>query len=145
MIIAIGCDHAGYELKEKVKAKLQAEGHTMIDVGTDSTESVDYPKFGHAVGRTVASGEAERGVAICGSGIGISIACNKVPGIRAALCTSTEMAEMCRRHNNANVICMGARMISEELAFAMIDTWMTTEFEGGKHLRRINELDDIEF
>ena len=145
MIIAIGCDHAGYELKEAVKAKMEAAGHKMIDVGTDSTESVDYPKFGHAVGRTVASGEAERGVAICGSGIGISIACNKVPGIRAALCTSTEMAEMCRRHNNANVICMGARMISQELAFAMIDTWMATEFEGGKHERRINELDDINF
>ena len=145
MKIAIGCDHAGYELKEKVKAKMAAAGHEMIDVGTDSTESVDYPKYGHAVGRAVAGGEAERGIAICGSGIGISIACNKVPGIRAALCTSTEMAEMCRRHNNANVICMGARMISEELAFAMIDTWMTTEFEGGKHERRINELDDINF
>ena len=145
MKIAIGCDHAGYELKEKVKAKMAAAGHEMIDVGTDSTESVDYPKYGHAVGRTEASGEAERGIAICGSGIGISIACNKVPGVRAALCTSTEMAEMCRRHNNANVICMGARMISEELAYAMIDTWMTTEFEGGKHERRINELDDINF
>ena len=145
MKIAIGCDHAAYELKEKVKAKLQAEGHEMIDVGTDSTESVDYPKYGHAVGRLVASGEAERGVAICGSGIGISIACNKVPGIRAALCTSVEMAEMCRRHNNANVICMGARMISEELAYQMIDTWLVTEFESGKHERRIGELDDINF
>ena len=145
MKIAIGCDHAGYELKEKVKARMAAAGNEMIDVGTDSTESVDYPKYGHAVGRAVASGEAERGIAICGSGIGISIACNKVPGVRAALCTSTEMAEMCRRHNNANVICMGARMISEELAYAMIHTWMTTEFEGGKHERRINELDDINF
>lgn len=145
MKIAIGCDHAAYELKEKVKARMAAAGHEMIDVGTDSTESVDYPKYGHAVGRLVASGEVERGIAICGSGIGISIACNKVPGVRAALCTSTEMAEMCRRHNNANVICMGARMISEELAYAMIDTWMTTEFEGGKHERRINELDDINF
>jgi ribose 5-phosphate isomerase B len=145
MVIAVGSDHAGFNLKEAIKAKLEAEGHTIIDVGTDSTESVDYPKFGHAVGRTVASGEAERGVAVCGSGIGISIACNKVPGIRAALCTSVEMAEMCRRHNNANVICMGERMITQELAFAMVDTWMTTEFEGGKHLRRINELDDIEF
>lgn len=145
MIIAIGCDHAGYELKEAVKAKMEAEGHKMIDVGTYSSESVDYPKYGHAIGRTVAAGEAERGIAICGSGIGISIACNKVPGIRAALCTSVEMAEMCRRHNNANVIAMGARMISQELAFEMIDTWMTTEFEGGKHERRINELDDINF
>lgn len=145
MKIAIGCDHAAYELKEKVKARMAAAGHEMVDVGTDSTESVDYPKYGHAVGRLVASGEVERGIAICGSGIGISIACNKVPGVRAALCTSTEMAEMCRRHNNANVICMGARMISEELAYAMIDTWMTTGFEGGKHERRINELDDINF
>ena len=145
MKIAIGCDHAAYELKEKVKAKLQQEGHEMIDVGTDSTESVDYPKYGHAVGRMVASSEAERGVAICGSGIGISIACNKVPGIRAALCTSVEMAEMCRRHNNANVICMGARMISEELAFDMIDKWLETGFEGGKHERRIGELEDINF
>jgi len=142
MKIVIGCDHAAYELKEEVKAKLIAEGHELIDVGTDSNESVDYPIYGHAVGRTVAEGKAERGIAICGSGIGISIACNKVPGIRAALCTSVEMAEMCRRHNNANVICMGARMISKELAFEMVDTWMTTEFEGGKHERRINMLDD---
>lgn len=143
MKIAVGCDHAGYELKEKVIAKLEAAGHQVVNCGTNSAESVDYPQFGHAVGRTVASGEAERGVAICGSGIGISIACNKVPGIRAALCTSNEMAEMCRRHNNANVICMGARMISEELAFSMIDTWLATEFEGGKHERRINQLDDV--
>ena len=145
MKIALGCDHAAFELKEAVKAKMESEGHTVIDVGTDSNESVDYPKFGHAVGRTVASGEAERGIALCGSGIGISIACNKVPGIRAALCTSVEMAEMCRRHNNANVVCMGARMISQELAFDIIDTWMTTEFEGGKHLRRINEIEDLDF
>lgn len=143
MKIVIGCDHAAYELKEEVKQKLLNEGHEILDVGTDSAESVDYPIYGHAVGRAVAEGKAERGIAICGSGIGISVACNKVPGIRAALCTSVEMAEMCRRHNNANVICMGARMISKELAFDMIDTWMTTEFEGGKHERRINMLDDI--
>ncbi len=145
MKIVVGCDHAAYELKEAIKAKLIGEGHEVIDVGCDSTESVDYPKYGHAVGRTVASGEAERGIAVCGSGIGISIACNKVPGIRAALCTSVEMAEMCRRHNNANVVCMGARMISQELAFDIIDTWMTTDFEAGKHLRRINEIEDIWF
>lgn len=145
MKIVVGCDHAAYELKEAIKEKLIKEGHDVIDVGCDSTESVDYPKYGHAVGRTVASGEAERGIAVCGSGIGISIACNKVPGIRAALCTSVEMAEMCRRHNNANVVCMGARMISQELAFDIIDKWMTTDFEGGKHERRINELEDIDF
>ena len=145
MIIAVGSDHAAYELKEAIKAKMESEGHTIIDVGTYSPESVDYPKYGHAVGKAVASGEAERGIAVCGSGIGISIACNKVPGIRAALCTSVEMAEMCRRHNNANVVCMGARMISQELAFDIIDTSMTTEFEGGKHLRRINEIEDLDF
>ena len=145
MKIVIGSDHAAYELKEAIKEKLISEGHEVIDVGCDSTESVDYPKYGHAVGRTVASGEAERGIAVCGSGIGISIACNKVPGIRAALCTSVEMAEMCRRHNNANVVCMGARMISQELAFDIIDKWMTTDFEGGKHLRRINEIEDLDF
>ena len=145
MKIVVGSDHAAYELKEAIKEKLIGEGHEVIDVGCDSTESVDYPKYGHAVGRTVASGEAERGIAVCGSGIGISIACNKVPGLRAALCTSVEMAEMCRRHNNANVVCMGARMISQELAFDIIDKWMTTDFEGGKHLRRINEIEDLDF
>lgn len=145
MKIVVGSDHAAYELKEAIKEKLVGEGHEVIDVGCDSTESVDYPKYGHAVGRAVASGEAERGIAVCGSGIGISIACNKVPGIRAALCTSVEMAEMCRRHNNANVVCMGARMISQELAFDIIDKWMTTDFEGGKHLRRINEIEDLDF
>ena len=145
MKLVVGSDHAAYELKEAIKAKLISEGHEVIDVGCDSTESVDYPKYGHAVGRAVASGEAERGIAVCGSGIGISIACNKVPGIRAALCTSVEMAEMCRRHNNANVVCMGARMISQELALDIIDTWMTTDFEAGKHLRRINEIEDIWF
>ena len=145
MKLVVGSDHAAYELKEAIKAKLISEGHEVIDAGCDSTESVDYPKYGHAVGRAVASGEAERGIAVCGSGIGISIACNKVPGIRAALCTSVEMAEMCRRHNNANVVCMGARMISQELAFDIIDTWMTTDFEAGKHLRRINEIEDIWF
>lgn len=141
MIIAIGCDHAGFELKEAVKARLEVAGYQMIDVGTHSSESVDYPKFGQMVGKAVTEGKADRGIAICGSGIGISIACNKVPGIRAALCTSVEMAEMCRRHNNANVICMGARMIPEGLAFDMIDKWLETEFEGGKHERRINQLE----
>ena len=145
MKLVIGSDHAAYEMKEAIKKKLTDEGHEVIDVGCDSTESVDYPKYGHAVGRMVASGEAERGIAVCGSGIGISIACNKVPGIRAALCTSVEMAEMCRRHNNANVVCMGGRMISQELAFDIVDKWLTTEFEGGKHLRRINELEDLDF
>ena len=142
MKIVIGCDHAGFPLKEEVKQKLIDAGHEVIDVGTHSSDSVDYPIYGKAVGRAVADGEAERGIVICGSGIGISIACNKVKGVRCALCTSGEMAERCRRHNNANVIAMGARMISKELAFAMVDKWLETEFEGGKHLRRINMLDE---
>ena len=142
MKIVIGCDHAGFPLKEEVKQKLIDAGHEVIDVGTHSSDSVDYPIYGKAVGRAVADGEAERGIVICGSGIGISIACNKVKGVKCALCTSAEMAEMCRRHNNANVIAMGARMISKELAFAMVDKWLETEFEGGKHLRRINMLDE---
>jgi len=143
MIVAIGCDHAGYELKEKVKDKLIADGYDVIDVGTNSTDPVDYPIYGHAIGKAVSSGEADRGVAICGSGIGISIAVNKVPGTRCALCTSVEMAEMSRRHNDANVIAMGARMISEELAFDMIDKWFATEFQGGHHLHRIEILEEL--
>ncbi|MBQ0004943.1 MAG: ribose 5-phosphate isomerase B [Clostridiales bacterium] len=142
MKIVMGCDHAGFPLKEEVKQKLLGEGHEIVDVGTYSAESVDYPIYGRAVGEAVANGEAERGIVICGSGIGISIACNKVKGIRCALCTSVEMAEMCRRHNDANVIAMGARMIEKDLAFAMVDTWLETEFEGGKHLRRINMIED---
>ena len=137
MKIVVGCDHAAYELKEAIKEKLIGEGHEVIDVGCDSTESVDYPKYGHAVGRTVASGDAERGIAVCGSGIGISIACNKVPGIRAALCTSVEMAEMCRRHNNANVVCMGARMISASICAASTRSKISTS--DPKTERKTNE------
>ncbi|MBR0307339.1 MAG: ribose 5-phosphate isomerase B [Mogibacterium sp.] len=145
MKLAIGSDHAGYEFKKAIIEKMKAEGHEIIDVGTDSPESTDYPKYGHAVGKLVAAGDAERGIAVCGTGVGISISCNKIPGIRAALCTSVEMAELCSRHNNANVLCLGARIISQELAFDIIDKWMTTEFEGGRHLRRVNEIEDLDF
>ena len=142
MKIAIGCDHAGYPLKVAVEHKLLKEGYGVMDVGTESTESVDYPIYGKSVGRAVASGLADRGIVICGSGIGISIAANKVKGVRCALCTSVEMAEMSRRHNDANVLAMGARMIEQELAFEIVDKWLATDFEGGKHLRRINMLDE---
>ena len=140
MNIAIGCDHAGYPLKVAVEDKLLKEGYGVMDVGTESTESVDYPIYGKSVGRAVASGLADRGIVICGSGIGISIAANKVKGVRCALCTSVEMAEMSRRHNDANVLAMGARMIEQDLAFEIVDKWLATDFEGGKHLRRINML-----
>lgn len=142
MKIAIGCDHAGYPLKVAVEDKLLKEGYGIMDVGTESTESVDYPIYGKSVGRAVASGLADRGIVICGSGIGISIAANKVKGVRCALCTSVEMAEMSRRHNDANVLAMGARMIEQDLAFEIVDKWLATDFEGGKHLRRINMLDE---
>ena len=142
MKIAIGCDHAGYPLKVAVKDNLLKEGFDVVDFGTDSVESVDYPGYGKAVGKAVADGEAEKGIVICGSGIGISIAANKVKGVRCALCTSVEMAEMSRRHNDANVLAMGARMIEQDLAFKIVDKWLETDFEGGKHLRRINMLDE---
>ena len=142
MKVAIGCDHAGYPLKMAVEDKLLKDGDEIIDLGTDSTEPVDYPGYGKAVGEAVARGLAERGIVICGSGIGISIAANKVKGVRCALCTSVEMAEMSRRHNDANVLAMGARMIEQDLAFKIVDRWFETGFEGGKHLRRINMLDD---
>lgn len=144
MNIVIGADHAGFLLKEKIKEKLCKEGYEVIDVGTFSEESVDYPIYGKKIGEKVVKGEADRGIAICGSGIGISISCNKVKGIRAALCTSVEMAEMSRRHNNANVLALGARMIDKDTAFKIVDKWLETGFEGGKHLRRINmiEADD---
>ena len=145
MKIVIGSDHAGFELKEAVKAKLVGEGYDVMDVGTDSAESVDYPKFGHAVGKAVASGEAERGIAICGTGIGISIAANKVPGIRAGVVHNVMTAEMTKAHNDANVLCFGARVVDQDTAFAMVDTWLGTEFMGDKHLRRINEIEDLDF
>lgn len=144
MRIVIGCDHAGYELKEAVKAKLEKDGHEVTDVGCFSTESVDYPHYGHAVGKAVVSGEAEKGIAICGSGIGISIAANKVPGVIAGLCRSVWDAEMTRRHNHANVICLGGRVTEPELAFEIVDTWLSTEEEGGKHLRRVLQLEELD-
>lgn len=142
MKIAIGCDHAGYELKEIVKDKLTSEGYELIDLGTNSSESVDYPIYGRAVGEKVASGESDKGIAICGTGIGISISCNKVKGVRAALCNTEHLAKMSREHNDANVLCLGAREIDKELALKIVDKWLSTDFLGGKHLRRIKMLEE---
>lgn len=142
MKIAIGCDHAGYELKEIVKDKLTGEGYELIDLGTNSSESVDYPIYGRAVGEKVASGECDKGIAICGTGIGISISCNKVKGVRAALCNTEHLAKMSREHNDANVLCLGAREIDKELALKIVDKWLSTDFLGGKHLRRIKMLEE---
>jgi ribose 5-phosphate isomerase B len=142
--VAIGSDHAGYESKESAKREIAALGVEVEDKGTNSLESVDYPDFGAAVGRAVASGEVERGVVICGSGIGISIAANKVPGVRAALCWNEETARLARQHNDANVLCIGARFIEPELAARMIRAFLETEFDGGRHQERVEKLTQLD-
>ncbi len=142
--IAIGSDHAGYESKEAAKREIAALGVEVDDKGTISLESVDYPDFGAAVGRAVASGEVECGIVICGSGIGISIAANKVPGVRAALCWNEETARLARQHNDANVLCIGARFIEPELAARMIHAFMETEFAGGRHQERVEKLTHLD-
>ena len=141
MKIALGADHGGYELKEQVKKYLNDKGFEVLDLGAHSTESVDYPEFGKAVGNAVAEGKADRGIIICGTGIGISIAANRIPGVRAALCTNTTMAKLTREHNDANVLALGARMVGDVLAIDMIETFLTTEFEGGRHATRIAKIE----
>ena len=142
MKIAIACDHGGFELKEAVKAYLESRGDVEVtDLGTNSTESVDYPSYGRACAEAVASGEADRGIVCCGTGIGISIAANKVKGIRCGLCTNVEMAELTRKHNNANMLAMGGRIIDEETGIAITKAFLDTEFEGGRHQRRIDQIE----
>ncbi|MBO2521895.1 MAG: ribose 5-phosphate isomerase B [Clostridia bacterium] len=143
MKVAVGCDHAGFPLKETVIAALRKLGAEVVDFGTHSLESVDYPDFGERVGRAVASGEVDRGVVICGTGIGVSIAANKVPGVRAALCHDVYSARMSRAHNDANVLAMGARVIGPGLAEAIVEAWLTTSFEGGRHRVRVDKLNRI--
>ena len=142
--IAIGSDHAGFEGKEQARQFLASRGFEIVDKGTGGAESVDYPDYGAAVGRAVAAGEADCGVVMCGSGIGISIAANKVPGVRAALCWNEETAQLARRHNDANVLCIGARFIEPELAARMIQTFVETEFDGGRHQQRVDKLSQLD-
>lgn len=143
MLIAIASDHGGFELKEKVKEHLRERNVKFVDLGTNSTESVDYPIYGQACAQAVASGKADRGIVICGTGIGISIAANKVKGIRCGLCTSVEMAELTRKHNNANMLAMGGRILEADTAFAIVDAFIDTDFEGGRHKRRTDMLDEM--
>ena len=143
-MIAIGSDHGGYALKEHIKAYLMSKGITCLDVGCDSLESCDYPIFGKAVGEAVASGKCEKGIVICTTGIGISISANKVKGIRAALCADSLTAEMTRRHNDSNVLALGAGIVGPNLADRIVDVFLNTEFEGGRHERRVNLMMDIE-
>ena len=144
MTISIGCDHGGFELKEHIKAYLEQKGHTIVDCGTNSKESCDYPLFGHAAAEAVSSGQCEYGIVICTTGIGISIAANKVKGVRCALCSDPLAAEMTRRHNNANMLSMGAGMIGKNMAERIVDVFLSTQFEGGRHQRRVDEITDIE-
>lgn len=143
MIAALAADHAGYELKNAVKEHLKERGYKIVDLGTNGPESVDYPAYGKACGEAVASGKADLGVVCCGSGIGISIAANKVKGVRCALCTSEEMGKLCKEHNNANMIALGGRLTDKDLALRIVDAWLDAEFMGGKHQRRIDQLDEI--
>lgn len=144
MRIAIASDHAGYRLKENLKDFLKSEGHDVRDLGTDSEEPVDYPDFVAAAARAVANGEAERAVVLGGSGQGEQITANKVVGIRAALCNEVYTARMSRAHNDANVAAMGGRIVAPELAREILAVWLSTPFDGGRHVARIRRIEEIE-
>lgn len=144
MKIAIGCDHGGYLLKQDILIWLEEHDIDFEDVGCYNTDSVDYPIYGEKVARLVSSGECDKGIVICTTGIGISIAANKVRGIRCALCSEPLSAEMTRRHNNANMLAMGAGMIGKNMAERIVEVFLSTEFEGGRHERRVGLLDAIE-
>lgn len=144
MKIAIGNDHAATDMKNEIMGYLEEKGYEMINVGTDGHESVDYPVYAKKVCDKVVSGEADLGIAICGTGVGISIACNKVKGIRAVCCSEPFSAKLSRQHNNSNVLCFGARVIGPELAKMIVDEWLAAEFMGGRHQHRIDEVAELE-
>lgn len=143
-MIAIACDHGGLSLKEAVMKHLLDAGYEVKDFGTNSTDSCDYPDYAAPAAQAVASGECEKGIVICTTGIGVSIVANKVDGIRCALCSDPFSAEMTRRHNNTNMLAMGAGIVGRELAMKIVDIWLTTEFEGGRHQRRIDKVMALE-
>jgi ribose 5-phosphate isomerase B len=141
MKLVIGCDHAGFELKEYVKALLSKLGHGVLDVGTDSEASVDYPDYAQAACRAVLEGKAERAILVCGSGVGMSMAANRFRGIRAVLCTDLYLARFSRLHNDANVLCLPGRLMGKGLAEEVVKTWLEAPFEGGRHERRVQKMD----
>ena len=143
MKLAIGADHAGYMLKEQIKEYLKSRDIDFKDVGTFKIESCDYPEFAYKVGQAVANGEADLGILICGTGIGMSITANKIKGIRAALVHDEQTAKLSRQHNNANVLCMGGRILTEEQARQIVDVWLNTSFEGGRHERRLKLISQL--
>lgn len=144
MRVAIGSDHAGFEQKERLKAHLAGEGYDVVDTGTHSEDSVDYPDFAIAVARRVAEGDAEFGVLVCGTGIGMAIAANKVDGVRAANVTSPEFGKLARQHNDANVVAVSGRFVSEETNAEIVDAFLTTPFEGGRHAGRVSKIEAAE-
>lgn len=143
MKIVLGADHGGFELKEKIKNYLTNKGIEVIDKGTYTAESVDYPIYGKLVANAVLAGEGKYGIVVCGTGIGISITANKIKGIRCALCHNTTTARLTREHNDANILALGGRIVGDVLAFEMVDTFINTEFEGGRHLLRINGIEEV--
>jgi RpiB/LacA/LacB family sugar-phosphate isomerase len=144
MKIAIGADHAGFSLKQRLRDKLKDSGYEVIDYGTSNEESCDYPDFALAVARDVASGRADRGVLVCSTGVGMAIAANKVAGVRAALAAHPDEVRLCRAHNDANVLTVGAKYTDEKTAGAMVDLFLTTPFDGGRHARRVAKIAEIE-
>ena len=144
MKIGIGNDHSALELKAEIIEFLKEKGHEVVDYGTHTSESCDYPKYGEIVGRAVAAKEVDLGILICGTGLGISLAANKVKGVRAAVCSEPYTAKMSRAPNNCNILAFGARVVGAELAKMIVDTWLNTEFEGGRHQRRVDMIMDIE-
>jgi len=139
-VIAIGSDHAGFNHKQKIKAHLEQQGYTVKDFGTDSPDSVDYPDFAHPLAEAVEDGSCGLGILVCGSGNGVAMSANKHAGIRAAICWTDELAALARQHNNANVLCVPERFVSEDLALQMTDTFLKTDFEGGRHGRRVSKI-----
>jgi ribose 5-phosphate isomerase B len=144
LVIALGADHAGWELKEALKAWLIESGHQTLDFGTHSPESVDYPDYALQVAEAVASGKAERGLLVCGTGIGMAMTANKVPGIRAALCSDPFTARMSREHNDANILTLGGRLMDRDLGLEILRMWLGTRFAGGRHARRVHKIAQIE-
>ncbi len=144
MKIGIGNDHTGVEMKQEIILHLEEKGYEVVNYGTDSTKSCDYPVYGEKVGRAVAAKEVDLGVLICGTGIGISLAANKVKGVRAAVCSEPVSARLARQHNNANIIAFGARIVGIEEAKAIVDAWLDAEFLGGRHARRVDMIMDLE-
>jgi ribose 5-phosphate isomerase B len=144
MRIALGADHAGYELKQKIRARLEQQGIEVDDKGTIDNNSVDYPDYARQVGHDVADKKVDLGILVCGSGIGMAIAANKVPGVRAANVSTEYEAQMSREHNDANVLAIGARILQDDQAFKIVDTWIKTQFAGGRHQKRVDKISEIE-